>query len=367
MKTNDVRAALSHKRRKPKPLTKKDYVSTGSTGLNLACTGMTTCGFGKGKYYRFVGDSSSGKTFLSLSCLAEAANNPEFDDYELYFDDAENGAGFDFEFFFGSKMKGRVLPPSGDPDDPQYSTTLEQFYDRLFELLKRKIIYVLDSMDALYAEVDDRKYEKQRKQRLKARATGKEIKQSGDMGMARGKINSSLLRRVVSRLAKTGSILIIVGQTRDKFQAMPMPGADTQTVAGGHALKFYNSLEIWTSIKKRLTTEIRGKKRKQGIIATCRTVKNRQRGVDRRVDVPIYHSYGIDDVGACVDYLVDELHWKKVTGGIRAPEFNYKGGREKLIQHIQNKGLEKKLRLIVRKVWDEIEAECSINRKPRYE
>ena len=47
--------------------TVKEGLSTGSTLLNLACTGKTHAGFLPGYYYFIVGDSVSGKSFLSLT------------------------------------------------------------------------------------------------------------------------------------------------------------------------------------------------------------------------------------------------------------------------------------------------------------
>ena len=44
-----------------------DLLGTGSTLLNLAISGKTCGGFPAGKYVFFVGDSSSGKTFLALT------------------------------------------------------------------------------------------------------------------------------------------------------------------------------------------------------------------------------------------------------------------------------------------------------------
>ena len=76
MKTKDVKKQLLKKHKREK-LTNSSFLSTGSTLLNLALTGKPNCGFVKGKYHFIVGDSISGKTFLSLTCLAEAATMPE--------------------------------------------------------------------------------------------------------------------------------------------------------------------------------------------------------------------------------------------------------------------------------------------------
>ena len=76
-KTKQYKKAILKKKKVVK-LTAKDFVSTGSTLLNLACTGFPDRGFAKGYYYFIVGDSESGKTWLALTCLAEASINKNF-------------------------------------------------------------------------------------------------------------------------------------------------------------------------------------------------------------------------------------------------------------------------------------------------
>jgi RecA/RadA recombinase len=353
--------------RTPQVLTKGVYVSSGSTLLNLALTGTTSKGFLSGHYYRFVGDSSSGKTFLMLTCLAEASINKAFDNYDFYFDDAENGAGFDFARFFGSRMEKRVRPPKGSKTSPLYSLTVEDFYDNLNDTLdKGPCIYMLDSMDALDTRADQRKYHKQKS----ARQKGKED-ESGSFGMDKMKQNSYLLRKIIPKLRKTGSIVGVVSQTRDKISTSPMPvyGGDTKTAGGGHSLKFYTRCELWLSIKSHIYTqsEVRGRKRELGIVSNVRVKKNRQTGKDWSVEVPIYHQFGIDDVGGCVDFLVGTDEWKK-SGTINAKDFGVRLHREKLIQYVgETSDREKKLRLIVKRVWKDIEEKCRIQRRPRYE
>ena len=83
--------------------------------------------------------------------------------------------------------------------------------------------------------------------------------------------------------------------------------------------------------------------------------------------IPIYHSFGIDDVGSCVDFLLEEKHWENRAGNIHAKELDFAGKRDKLIRHIQKKGLETDVANIVADVWNDIEDACKINRKKRYE
>ena len=339
------------------------YVSTGSTQLNLACTGRTKDGFRAGTYTLFVGDSSSGKTFLCLTCLAEASVNPEFDAYQLIYDAAENGAMMDFKRFFGEKMAERVMPPAGTKEDPAFSTNVEDFYDNLDEALARgPCIYICDSMDALTTNEEEEKLEQQKK----ARRGGKEA--TGTYGTSKPKINSQRLRMAISKIEKTGSILIIITQTRDNigFGAMFTP----KTRGGGHALKFYAHLEIWTSRKGSIKSKskIKGKIRQLGIKSLCKVKKNRHNGVEADALVPIYHSYGIDDIGSCIEYLLEEGYWKKVKGKVNAPEIagGQKLNEEELAKYVDQKGLKKKLRAIVGRHWKIVAESCKLDRSNPY-
>jgi hypothetical protein len=74
-----------------------------------------------------------------------------------------------------------------------------------------------------------------------------------------------------------------------------------------------------------------------------------------------------------VDFLVEEGKWEanktkagKVTR-IIAPHFDFEGTRDQLIQLIETANEEKELRLMVRQLWAEIDKDCSVNRKRRYE
>jgi hypothetical protein len=123
------------------------------------------------------------------------------------------------------------------------------------------------------------------------------------------------------------------------------------------------------SVKEQIESPslIKGKKRKLGTRVQVRVKKNRAVGRDRTAFVPIYNSYGIDDIGGCVDYLVFENHWKEVGGTINAKEFDFRGKREEVVAHIESVEGEKQLRGIVRGVWTAIENACVVQRKQRYE
>jgi hypothetical protein len=330
-----------------------DFVSSGSTLLDVHVTGKRGAGFKKGTYVLFVGDSESGKTCTAVTCLAEAARNPAFDDYSLILDDVEYGMLADLDQYFGQTLSQRIQAPN----DGNCSESLDECYDNIENALDHgPCIYVVDSMDVLDAKDDQKKAEEDKKARK--------------AGMAKAKMNSTRLRRIVNKIKKTGSILIIISQTRDNVGF----GFETKTRAGGRALKFYAHLEIWTSIvkklkkKSRLSKQVKEKDREIGAITQLQVKKNRYYGWKGTVQIPFLRGYGIDDIGSCIDYIVGEGYWTRNTKGIVASELNMVESRDNLIKAVEESEKKSaKLRKIVKRVRDEVELLTLAHRKPRYE
>lgn len=341
-----------------KPL-RRNLLSTGSTLLNLACSENPFGGFLKGKYYFLVGDSASGKTFLSMTCLAEAVRSKHFKDYLLVYDNVEDGCLMDIEGLFGEDVAERLQPP-GDPDskDP-YSHTIEEFYYHLDDYIKagKPFIYILDSMDALSSVAEEAKFDQHKK------AHEEEKKVAGSYGDGKAKKNSEGLRKVMNGLRQTGSILIVLSQTRDNLGF----GWETKTRSGGRALRFYATVELWSSISGKIEKGVRGKARQIGVNVLLECKKNRITGKLPEVTVQIYPSYGIDDIGSCVDYLVNEQWWAKEKNTILAKEFGFTGTREKLVSLIEEQDKVDELRAIVGACWKEIEDACSLKRRKKYQ
>lgn len=361
--TKAIKEALLKKRdKKDQKIASSDYLSTGSTLLNIACSGKAKGGFVKGLYHFIVGDTNSGKSFLSMTCLAEAAINKHFDDYRFIYDNVEDGVQMDIAKFFGEAVAERLEPPAGTKDDPKYSETVEDFYDNLDDAGKdgRPFIYILDSMDAIGSRAENEKFQTNKKARKKG------VKEKGDYGDGKAKINSRNLRRILPMLRKSKSILIIINQTRDNIDAGMFDAKKTRS--GGHALGFYASIEIWSSVGSQIKKNVNDKDRQIGSNCRIKVKRSRLTGRSRTVEVPIYFSFGIDDIGSCVDYLTNiEKHWKKSGGKIHAEELDVVLGREKLIRYIEKNELEQDLRDTVQYVWDSIEDQLAISRKSKYQ
>lgn len=354
----------AQKTKKPEPEKIARCLSSGSTLLNLACTNTAGGAFPEGKYIFFVGDSASGKTFLSMTCFAEAVRNPAFKNYRLIYDNVEDGCMLDLGALFGKTVAKRIESPAQDEDGlSRNSSTVEEFYYNLDDaLLQSKkdgkpIVYILDSMDGLSSAAEEEKF----LQHKEAFEKGKTA--AGSYGDGKAKKNSEGLRKALKGLRETGSILIIISQTRDNLGM----GFATKTRSGGRALRFYATLEIWMSLCGKIKKNIRGKDRTIGVQAKIQIKKNRLTGEAHEVAMDIYPSYGIDDIGGCIDYLVQERWWEKKKNSIVATEFGVTLTREKLIATIEESSESiAKLRTITAECWNSIRQAGALDRKKRY-
>ena len=225
----------------------------------------------------------------------------------------------------------------------------------------KPFIYLLDSMDALSSKYEGQKFaEKRREWEGGAKA-------KGDYGDGKAKTNSTYIRRAVARLRRTGCILLVLSQTRDNIDAGMFEPKSTH--AGGRALKFYATAQLWSRVGGRLHREVRGTKRQTGIVCKVAIKKNRLTGREWTVEFPIMQATGIDDVGACVDYLLAEGVLKKSGATIDAGAVfdGCKGNREKVVAFVEDNELEADLRDVVAETWAEVEQATVSTRKQRYE
>lgn len=353
------------KRRNPN-LHISQLLSTGSTLVNCAITGNPLGGFIKGKMHMCVGDSGSGKTFFHIGGLAEASIDPKFDNYRLIYDNVEDGALMEFRHYFGNALAERLEPPARDPDgQPMMSETIEDFQDNVYqagleaeEEGGRPFIYVLDSMDGLTSVQEEDKFLEQHNARRKGK------KAAGSYGDGKAKSNSSGLRTMIQLLRRTESILIIICQTRDSLGF----GFNPKTYSGGRALKFYATTMMWTAAGKAIKKKVRGTDRKVGVNCIVKFEKNRATGQNHVVGFPIYFSYGVDDIGSCIDFLIKEKEFKQSGNSITAEAFKFKGTREKFISYLEEDDVRVlRLRRLVGKVWNEVQAQLVTPRKPKYQ
>ena len=321
-------------------------IPSGSTLLNLACSDNYRGAYGIGKVINVIGDSSSGKSFLALSCLAECSINKKFDEYDLYYDDAEDALEFNVKNLFGNNLSNRLILNSN-------SNTIEDFYGNIIKVIKKNkpFIYILDSLDSV-SSVDEQK---------RAEIYGDGKVPDGSYKMDKPKLVSEILRVIIKDIRQKEALVMIVSQTRDNigFGAMFKP----KVRSGGKALKFYCCHEIWLAVR----SKIKEKNREIGVVTQAKITKNKLTGKNRVVTFPINYFYGIDNIVANINFLIEEEYWKKEgKSKIIAKDFSFEGTVKKLTKEIEEKFLEKELDLLVADVWKSIEDEIRPDRKSKY-
>ena len=331
-----------------------ELLPTGSTLLNLACSDTPYGGPALKRITHIVGDSSAGKTFLAYSIFAECAHKKRFDSHKLIDDDAEAANSFNVAKLFGKRTADRV----GEPENG-CSNTVQDFLLNVKAELDKELpfIYVLDSFDALTSDEDTSKINELEEARKKG------TKEKGSFGMQKPKLASQMFRMIKKRLKETNSALIILSQTRDDINPMTF---STKTHSGGRALKFYASHQMWLAV---------GKKHKEkglpsGIDCITKITKNKLTGKIREVKFPIFYSYGIDDITSCIDFLLATGRAKKIKNSIKMPSSIFKGDPmviKKIVQRIEDHGLEKLLRKEVASAWHELEEAIVLDRRSKYE
>jgi len=331
-----------------------DMIPSGITLLNLAGSDSLYGAFPLGKTINIIGDSSSGKTMLCLTILAEMCTRKRFDAHTLIYDDVECALEMNIPYLFGESLNNRLLPPNYDKDkEPNYSNSIEELYVNIMSFVNKGIpfIYVIDSLDALTSMEDHEQTQKL----IKQIRTGKTS--TGSYQMAKPKLLSKMLRVLKKKIDQTNSFVIVVSQTRDNIG-----GFSSRTRAGGRALKFYCAYEIWLSHIKQIKQSDRVIGNETRLIIT----KNKITGKVRDIQFCIYYDYGIDDIKANVHFLIENKVWEIKDKTIHAPTLGIEGTINKIIKHIESNNLEKQVRIETSQAWNAIENSLKLHRKNKY-
>lgn len=343
---------------KPQRTTRKDieFYPTGITLLDLALGG----GLGKGYISNICGWEAAGKTMIACESLAYNENNTENFSHKL--DNAESGFTLDTKQLFNFNVN-LIEPRSEKVEQFMYNVkhTLTYLKD------DKNMIYVLDSLDGLSDDREEKKHEDDMKKVKKSLETGRESDIKGDYG-GKAKLMSQFFRQNNAKINKTKMHLMITSQLRDKVGVIYGKPADR---TGGKALNFYAAQIMWLKVVQKLTKKISidGKsfERKIGTLINAQVTKNKLGKSFRECFLFIDFDYGVDNIKSNLYFLYDLL---TPEGKIRTKEKLEWDGSEYtvngLIRHIEDKGLEKELENRVKNLWYQIEEKLLIKRKKKY-
>ena len=242
-------------------------ISTGSLGLDIA---LGIGGIPRGRIVEVYGPESSGKTTLTMHCIAEAQKKgglAAFIDAEHAFDKAyAEKLGIDTENLLISQ-----------PDNGEQALEIA---DHLIRSGAIDII-VIDSVAALVPKGE----------------------LEGEMGESKmglqARLMSQALRKLTGTISKTGCCCVFINQLREKIGVM---FGNPETTTGGNALKFYASVRL--DIRrigqiKESADDITGNRVK------VKVVKNKVAPPFKVVEFDIMYGRGISKSGEIIDLGVE--------------------------------------------------------------
>jgi recombination protein RecA len=252
-----------------------EWVSTGSSLLDLAISNRKNGGLPVGRIVSFEGLESSGK---SLLCAHIAANTQKMGGYCAYID-IENAAAPQFWRAVGVSLK-----------DLGYMQliTVEEIFSKIEEIValvrktnnERLITIILDSLTQASCETEMES-------------------QHGKDGYNTSKaiIVSKALRKIVGLIGRQRILLIITNQLRQNLQAIKF--GDKWIVPSGKAMAFAASVRV------RLGNTGALKKNNKIIGNNCKAVvtKNRIGPPKRQAMFEIHFDSGIQDLKSWLDFL----------------------------------------------------------------
>ena len=262
-------------------------ISTGSLGLDMA---LGIGGIPRGRVIEIYGPESSGKTTLTLHCIAEAQKAGGM----AAFIDAEHAFDKNYAEKLGIDTENLLI---SQPDNGEQALEIAEHLIRSGAI----DIIVIDSVAALVPKGE----------------------LEGEMGESKmglqARLMSQALRKLTGAIHKTGCACIFINQLRDKIGVM---FGSPETTTGGNALKFYASVRL----DIRRVGQIKdGPDSILGNRTRVKVVKNKVAPPFKVVEFDIMYGQGISKVGEVIDLGV-ELEIIKKAGSW----FSYNG--EKLGQ-----------------------------------
>src|SRR5210317_45861 len=257
------------------PIDIKDFISTGSSMLDLAISNKPDGGIAVGRITEINGLESSGKSLLGAHMLAETQKKGGIAVYI----DTETSVSQEFMEVIGIDMNKMLYLHLETVED--IFEAIEEIVTKVRESDKDRLVTILvDSLAAATTKVElEADFDKD------GWATAKAI------------IISKAMRKITQMIGRQKIALVFTNQLRQKLGVM---FGDPWTTSGGKALPFHAS----TRIRLKNMGQIKDTaKNVLGMKCRAQIVKNRLGPPLRHADYDMYFDRGIDNYGGWLNVM----------------------------------------------------------------
>ena len=261
----------------PTPTDIKEFISTGSTMLDLAISNQPNGGIAVGRITELNGLESSGKSLIGAHILAETQKKGGVAVYI----DTETSVSTDFLEAIGVDVESMLYLHLETVED--IFSAVEEIVAKVRESDKDRLVTILvDSLAAATTKVElEAEFDKD------GWATSKAI------------ILSKAMRKITQMIGRQKIALVFTNQLRQKLGVM---FGDPWTTSGGKALPFHAS----TRIRLKNVGQIKDtKKNTIGMKMRAQVIKNRLGPPMRHADFELYFESGIDNEGSWLHVMKD--------------------------------------------------------------
>jgi len=279
-KFKDFKAAhfLDGQHETPTDLT--EWVSTGSSLLDLAISNRPEGGFPVGRIIELQGMEASGKSLIVAHTLA---NTQKKGGLAVYID-TENALSEEFLRAVGVDVANMLYVPLETIEDA--FEAIENIIETVRKSSKNRLVTIaLDSVSAATTKIEqDADYDKD------GWATAKAI------------VMSKAMRKITNIIAKQRVLLVCTSQLREKMGVM---FGDKYTTSGGKALGFHASCRIRLKGIGKLKSGSGKTEQIIGVQTEAQVIKNRMGPPFKKATFDIYFSSGIDDYNSWLTLMKD--------------------------------------------------------------
>jgi len=257
-----------------------EWISTGSSMLDIAIANRPNGGIPVGRITEITGMEASGKSLVAAQILANTQKKGGL----AVFIDTENAVNEEFLECLGINTKELLYIQLETVED--IFEVIENIISKVRESDKDRLVtIVVDSVAAATTRVEqEADYSKD------GWSTGKAI------------VISKAMRKCTNMIGRQRIALIFTNQLRQKLGVM---FGDPWTTSGGKALQFHASCRLRLKAAGQIKAKVNGKDQVVGIKTKCIVVKNRMGPPLRTSEFDIYFESGIDDLGGWLRILKD--------------------------------------------------------------